>query len=80
MFKIRLSAAIEITILSFISSGEELNFDHLKVKLMIDELNDLEKARILFHWITAQRFDAKAWFLIFNSKSCWFVESEILRL
>ena len=33
---------------------------------MIDELNDLEKARILFHWITAQRFDAKEWFLKFK--------------
>ena len=35
---------------------------------MIDELNDLEKARILFHWITAQRFDAKAWFLNCSDK------------
>ena len=26
---------------------------------MLAELNELEKARILFHWITAQRFDAK---------------------
>ena len=41
------SAAIQITIISYLESGEEITFDVLKQKLMIQDLTDLEKARIL---------------------------------
>lgn len=48
------TAAIEIKIIDFIVSGEEITFTMLNAKLMISELKQIEIARILFHWITAQ--------------------------
>ena len=48
------TAAIEIKIIDFIVSGEEITFSMLNTKLMVSELKQIEIARILFHWITAQ--------------------------
>ena len=48
------TAAIEIKIIDFIVSGEEITFTMLNTKLMVSELKQIEIARILFHWITAQ--------------------------
>ena len=48
------TAAIEIKIIDFIVSGEEITFTMLNAKLMVSELKQIEIARILFHWITAQ--------------------------
>ena len=48
------TAAIEIKIVDFIVSGEEITFSILNAKLMVSELKQIEIARILFHWITAQ--------------------------
>ena len=58
------TAAIEIKIIDFIVSGEEITFSMLNTKLMVSELKQIEIARILFHWITAQvRFqnDTRFW-------------------
>jgi len=52
------TAATEIKIMDFIISGEELSFSILSQKLMLAELKQVEQMRILFHFITAQRFDA----------------------
>ena len=37
---------------AYLESGEDITFDDLKEKLMLDDLNETEKARILFHWVT----------------------------